>query len=34
VGEVTFKVKPTLLNTGTMYGFSPVTPGLKITLAL
>jgi hypothetical protein len=34
VGEVTFKVKPTLLNSGTMYGFSPVTPGLKITLAL
>jgi len=34
VGEVTFKVKPSLLNTGTMYGFSPVTPGLKITLAL
>jgi hypothetical protein len=34
VGEVTFKVRPSLLNTGTMYGFSPVTPGLKITLAL
>ena len=34
VGDVTFKVKPSLLNTGTMYGFSPVTPGLKITLAL
>lgn len=34
VGEVTFKVKPSLLNTGTMYGFSPVAPGLKITIAL
>jgi hypothetical protein len=34
VGEVTFKVSPSLLNTGTMYGFSPVSPGLKITLAL
>ena len=34
VGEVTFKVKPSLLNTGNMYGFSPVTPGLKITIAL
>jgi hypothetical protein len=34
VGEVTFKVSPSLLNTSTMYGFSPVSPGLKITLAL
>ena len=34
VGEVTFRVKPSLLNTGTMYGFSPVSPGLKITLTL
>ncbi|MFP5081547.1 DUF5683 domain-containing protein [Pedobacter sp. JCM 36344] len=34
VGEVTFKVSPSLLNTGTMYGFSPVSPGLKITIAL
>lgn len=34
VGEVTFKVTPSLLNTGTMYGFSPVSPGLKITIAL
>jgi hypothetical protein len=34
VGEVTFKVSPSLLNTGSMYGFSPVSPGLKITLAL
>ncbi|MBC7566592.1 MAG: hypothetical protein H7223_06465 [Pedobacter sp.] len=34
VGEVTFKVGPSLLNTGTMYGFSPVSAGLKITIAL
>ena len=34
VGDVTFKVTPSLLNTGTMYGFSPVSPGLKITIAL
>jgi hypothetical protein len=34
VGEVTFKVSPSLLNTGSMYGFSTVSPGLKITLAL
>lgn len=34
VGEVTFKVRPGLLNTGSMYGFSPVSPGLRITLAL
>jgi len=34
VGEVTFKVSPSLLNSGTMYGMSPVTPGFKITMAL
>lgn len=34
VGEVTFKVSPSLLNSGTMYGMSPVAPGFKITMAL
>jgi len=34
VGEVTFKVSPSLLNSGTMFGMSPVAPGFKITMAL
>jgi hypothetical protein len=34
VGDVTFKVSPSLLNSGTMYGMSPVAPGFKITMAL
>ncbi|RZK81310.1 MAG: hypothetical protein EOO92_05020 [Pedobacter sp.] len=34
VGEVAFKVSPGLINTGTMYGFNSMTPGLKITIAL